>query len=389
MGFQDRMWPKHSEPSERSKRALSGSAVKGVNDLLQTTELFGLCHCWHCCEDTGFHPGHCNRREKSDIIWLKTQTNQSHGISSENQNPLKTSQRVPMLFFYELLKCECKMWLITSCTQWQICFLSLQVLGYYNRRGINPEAFLNEIKYIASDPDEKHFFNVTDESALKDIVDALGDRIFSLEGCARDSFYSAEKCKSSNSTWTPTNIKLKILGLLNENIYKKVLEQVADVLFSSMIQCRFKRAIFPLWFAFSPNVRVHVFRIFGKKTLFLYCGASDLSKTDLFTQEPVRMGQRLASRCLRLDFPHIMSRWVWLLLPRTICHYAGQHTLSQFLQRRNCSPQTVIHHFPANPRSPLPLRCLLCGPRGFRSSWFRSNWQGRGIGPFSTSAMQW
>lgn len=57
-----------------------------------------------------------------------------------------------------------------------------QVLGYYNRRGINSEAFLKEIKFIASDPDEKHFFNVTDESALKDIVDALGERIFSLEG---------------------------------------------------------------------------------------------------------------------------------------------------------------------------------------------------------------
>ncbi|CAB1338959.1 unnamed protein product, partial [Coregonus sp. 'balchen'] len=59
---------------------------------------------------------------------------------------------------------------------------AIAVLGYYNRRGINPEAFLNEIKYIASDPDDKHFFKVTDESALKDIVDALGDRIFSLEG---------------------------------------------------------------------------------------------------------------------------------------------------------------------------------------------------------------
>ena len=57
-----------------------------------------------------------------------------------------------------------------------------QVLGYYNRRGINPEAFLKEIKFIASDPDEQHFFNVSDESALKDIVDALGERIFPLEG---------------------------------------------------------------------------------------------------------------------------------------------------------------------------------------------------------------
>nr|XP_023652706.1 integrin alpha-11-like [Paramormyrops kingsleyae] len=59
---------------------------------------------------------------------------------------------------------------------------AIAVLGYYNRRGINPEAFLREIKYIASDPDDKHFFNVKDESALKDIVDALGERIFSLEG---------------------------------------------------------------------------------------------------------------------------------------------------------------------------------------------------------------
>uniref|UniRef100_A0A665UVX2 VWFA domain-containing protein n=1 Tax=Echeneis naucrates TaxID=173247 RepID=A0A665UVX2_ECHNA len=62
---------------------------------------------------------------------------------------------------------------------------AIAVLGYYNRRGINPEAFLNEIKYIASDPHE-HFFNVTDESALKDIVDALGERIFSLEGTSKN-----------------------------------------------------------------------------------------------------------------------------------------------------------------------------------------------------------
>lgn len=68
---------------------------------------------------------------------------------------------------------------------------SSQVLGYYNRRGINPEAFLNEIKYIASDPDDKHFFNVTDEAALKDIVDALGERIFSLEGFSNKLQYQS------------------------------------------------------------------------------------------------------------------------------------------------------------------------------------------------------
>lgn len=62
-----------------------------------------------------------------------------------------------------------------------ISYCCPKVLGYYNRRGINPEAFLNEIKFIATDPEE-HFFSVTDESALKDIVDALGEKIFSLEG---------------------------------------------------------------------------------------------------------------------------------------------------------------------------------------------------------------
>lgn len=60
--------------------------------------------------------------------------------------------------------------------------IAFQVLGYYNRRGIDAKAFLKEIKDIATDPDDKHFFNVTDEAALKDIVDALGERIFSLEG---------------------------------------------------------------------------------------------------------------------------------------------------------------------------------------------------------------
>uniref|UniRef100_A0A8C5CEF7 Integrin, alpha 11a n=1 Tax=Gadus morhua TaxID=8049 RepID=A0A8C5CEF7_GADMO len=75
---------------------------------------------------------------------------------------------------------------IEDCEKDGITRYAIAVLGYYNRRGINPEAFLNEIKYIASDPDDKHFFNVTDESALKDIVDALGERIFSLEGTSKN-----------------------------------------------------------------------------------------------------------------------------------------------------------------------------------------------------------
>uniref|UniRef100_H2V0X9 Integrin, alpha 11a n=1 Tax=Takifugu rubripes TaxID=31033 RepID=H2V0X9_TAKRU len=75
---------------------------------------------------------------------------------------------------------------IKDCEKDGITRYAIAVLGYYNRRGINPEAFLNEIKYIASDPDDKHFFNVTDEAALKDIVDALGERIFSLEGTSKN-----------------------------------------------------------------------------------------------------------------------------------------------------------------------------------------------------------
>lgn len=41
---------------------------------------------------------------------------------------------------------------------------------------------MEEIKSIASEPTEKHFFNVSDELALVTIVKALGERIFALEG---------------------------------------------------------------------------------------------------------------------------------------------------------------------------------------------------------------
>ncbi|XP_060031684.1 integrin alpha-11 [Erinaceus europaeus] len=77
---------------------------------------------------------------------------------------------------------------------------AVAVLGYYNRRGINPETFLNEIRSIASDPDDKHFFNVTDEAALKDIVDALGDRIFSLEGTKNEPSFGLEMSQTGFSS---------------------------------------------------------------------------------------------------------------------------------------------------------------------------------------------
>ncbi|XP_018425574.1 PREDICTED: integrin alpha-10 [Nanorana parkeri] len=71
---------------------------------------------------------------------------------------------------------------LAECEKRDITRYAIAVLGNYMRRQQNPDSFINEIKYIASDPDEKYFFNVTDEAALNDIVDALGDRIFSLEG---------------------------------------------------------------------------------------------------------------------------------------------------------------------------------------------------------------
>uniref|UniRef100_A0A8C8RJX2 Integrin subunit alpha 10 n=1 Tax=Pelusios castaneus TaxID=367368 RepID=A0A8C8RJX2_9SAUR len=71
---------------------------------------------------------------------------------------------------------------LAECEKRNITRYAIAVLGHYMRRQQDPQSFISEIKYIASDPDEKYFFNVTDEAALNDIVDALGDRIFSLEG---------------------------------------------------------------------------------------------------------------------------------------------------------------------------------------------------------------
>lgn len=62
------------------------------------------------------------------------------------------------------------------------CF---QVLGDYNRLNKSAEEvqkFIKEIESISSQPLREHFFNVSDEEALLTIVDALGSRIFALEG---------------------------------------------------------------------------------------------------------------------------------------------------------------------------------------------------------------
>lgn len=60
-----------------------------------------------------------------------------------------------------------------------------QVLGDYNRLNKTTDQiqkFIKEIESISSEPLHDHFFNVTDEWALTNIVDALGSKIFALEG---------------------------------------------------------------------------------------------------------------------------------------------------------------------------------------------------------------
>uniref|UniRef100_A0A7N6BFS5 VWFA domain-containing protein n=1 Tax=Anabas testudineus TaxID=64144 RepID=A0A7N6BFS5_ANATE len=93
---------------------------------------------------------------------------------------------------------------LRECETRNITRYAIAVLGHYIRRQQDPETFINEIKYIASDPDDKYFFNVTDEAALNDIVDALGDRIFTLEGTLgyNESSFHMEMSQIGFSTHT-------------------------------------------------------------------------------------------------------------------------------------------------------------------------------------------
>nr|XP_006139588.1 integrin alpha-1 isoform X1 [Pelodiscus sinensis] len=70
---------------------------------------------------------------------------------------------------------------IKDCEHENIQRFSIAILGSYSRGNLSTEKFVEEIKSIASDPTEKHFFNVSDELALLTIVETLGERIFALE----------------------------------------------------------------------------------------------------------------------------------------------------------------------------------------------------------------
>ncbi|XP_062984156.1 integrin alpha-1 [Elgaria multicarinata webbii] len=70
---------------------------------------------------------------------------------------------------------------IDDCEDENIQRFSIAILGHYNRGNLSTEKLVEEIRSIASEPTEKHFFNVSDELALLTIVEALGERIFALE----------------------------------------------------------------------------------------------------------------------------------------------------------------------------------------------------------------
>uniref|UniRef100_A0AAR2KN16 VWFA domain-containing protein n=1 Tax=Pygocentrus nattereri TaxID=42514 RepID=A0AAR2KN16_PYGNA len=96
---------------------------------------------------------------------------------------------------------------IDDCKKDGIERFSIAVLGDYNRQNKSVEQvkkFIDEIKYIASDKKEDHFFNVSDEAALINIVDSLGSKIFALEATSGNhtSSFEMEMSQSGFSVHT-------------------------------------------------------------------------------------------------------------------------------------------------------------------------------------------
>ncbi|KAG8456643.1 hypothetical protein GDO86_002429 [Hymenochirus boettgeri] len=81
---------------------------------------------------------------------------------------------------------------IKKCNKDDIQRFSIAILGSYSRGNRSTEKFVEEIKSIASEPTEKHFFNVSDELALSSIVESLGERIFALEATSEKQASSFE-----------------------------------------------------------------------------------------------------------------------------------------------------------------------------------------------------
>ncbi|XP_026798460.3 integrin alpha-1 [Pangasianodon hypophthalmus] len=96
---------------------------------------------------------------------------------------------------------------VKDCEEDGIERFAIAVLGDYNRQNKSKEEvnkFIEQIKSIASNKTDDHFFNVEDERALITIVDALGSKIFALEATSGNhtSSFEMEMSQSGFSAHT-------------------------------------------------------------------------------------------------------------------------------------------------------------------------------------------
>ncbi|XP_068127872.1 integrin alpha-1 [Hyperolius riggenbachi] len=81
---------------------------------------------------------------------------------------------------------------VAACEDDGIERYGIAILGSYNRGNVSTEKLIEEILSIASEPKDKHFFNVSDELALSTIVESVGERIFALEATTEQQAVSFE-----------------------------------------------------------------------------------------------------------------------------------------------------------------------------------------------------
>ncbi|TSM12537.1 Integrin alpha-1 [Bagarius yarrelli] len=96
---------------------------------------------------------------------------------------------------------------VEDCEKDGIERFAIAVLGDYNRQNKSKEQvnkFIDQIKSIASNKTEDHFFNVEDEKALVTISDSLGSKIFALEATSGNhtSSFEMEMSQSGFSAHT-------------------------------------------------------------------------------------------------------------------------------------------------------------------------------------------
>ncbi|KAI5622586.1 integrin alpha-1 isoform X1, partial [Silurus asotus] len=112
---------------------------------------------------------------------------------------------------------------VKDCEKDGIERFAIAVLGDYNRQNKSKEQvdkFINQIKSIASNKTDDHFFNVEDERALITIVDSLGSKIFALEATSGNhtSSFEMEMSQSGFSAHTSrVSVMLGAVGAYDWN----------------------------------------------------------------------------------------------------------------------------------------------------------------------------